>query len=130
MESMKPVYKSSRSALKRLRKLKPFKLLKRHQDLQHIFLNFSLRSQSFSALLCDSDQEFLSCSYSNLELDVVFKPKNKLVLRTFIQKILVEDMTQFTLFPKVCISNFTEKFFKLICVCTRSCLLRMVMLWT
>ena len=109
---MKPVYKSSRSALKRLRKLKPFKLLKRHKDLQHTFLNFSLRLQTFSSLLCDSDQEFLSCSYSNLELDVVFKPKNKLVLRTFIQKILVEDMTQFTLFPKVCIFKFHRKVFK------------------
>ena len=78
---------------------------KKSDELNAIFLNLSLRVQKFGSLLCDSDQEFLSFKYKNLELDLVFRPKNKLVVRTFINDLQVEDMTQFTLFPKV--RNFT-----------------------
>ena len=99
IETLKPVYKKSKSALKRIRKWKPFKMPKKADDLN--FLNLSLRIQKFGSLLCDSDQEFLSFKYENLELDLVFRPKNKLVLRTFINDVQIEDMTQFTLFPKV-----------------------------
>lgn len=74
---------------------------KKSDDQHFIFLNLSLRIQKFDSLLCDSDQEFLSFKYKTLELDLVFRPKNKLVLRTFINDVQIEDMTQFTLFPKV-----------------------------
>ena len=74
---------------------------KKLDEMNVIFLNLSLRVQKFGSLLCDSDQEFLSFKYENLELDLVFRPKNKLVVRTFINDLQVEDMTQFTLFPKV-----------------------------
>lgn len=101
MENMKPVLKKSKSALRKLRKWKPFKMPRRNEDFQHIFLNLSLRVQNFGSNLCDSEQEFLGFSFQNFELDSVYRPRNKLVLRTFIQKLQVEDMTQFTLFPKV-----------------------------
>lgn len=79
---------------------------KKLDEMNVIFLNLSLRVQKFGSLLCDSDQEFLSFKYENLELDLVFRPKNKLVVRTFINDLQVEDMTQFTLFPKVRIFTF------------------------
>ena len=101
METMKPVLKKSKSALRKLRKWKPFKIPKRNEDFQHIFLNLSLRVQNFSSNLCDSEQEFLGFNVQNFELDSVYRPRNKLVLRTFIHKLQIEDMTQFTLFPKV-----------------------------
>ena len=98
---MKPVYKKSKTALKRIRKWKPFKMPKKSDDLHYIFLNLSFRIQKFNSLLCDSDKEFLSFKYDILELDLVFRPANKLVLRSFIKDFQVEDMTQFTLFPRV-----------------------------
>lgn len=81
---------------------------KKSDELNVIFLNLSLRIQKFGSLLCDSDQEFLSFKYEDLELDLVFRPKNKLVVRTFINDLQVEDMTQFTLFPKVRNVSFAD----------------------
>ena len=101
MDDIKPVYKKSKSALKRLKKWKPFRICKSNEGTQHVFLNFSLRLHQFSSVLCDSDQEFLNFSLGCLEMDAVFKPRNKLVFRTFISQILMEDITQFSLFPKV-----------------------------
>ena len=101
MDDIKPVYKKSKSALKKLKKWKPFRISKSNEGTQHVFLNFSLRLHQFSSVLCDSDQEFLNFSLGCLEMDAVFKPRNKLVFRTFISQILMEDITQFSLFPKV-----------------------------
>ena len=101
MDDIKPVYKKSKSALKKLKKWKPFRICKSNEGTQHVFLNFSLRLHQFSSVLCDSDQEFLNFSLGCLEMDAVFKPRNKLVFRTFISQILMEDITQFSLFPKV-----------------------------
>lgn len=101
MDDIKPVYKKSKSALKKLRKWKPFRICKAEAGTQHVFLNFSLRLHQLGSVLCDSDQEFLNFSLSCLEMDAVFKPRNKLVFRTFISQILMEDITQFSLFPKV-----------------------------
>ena len=101
MDDIKPVYKKSKSALKKLKKWKPFRICKSEEGTQHVFLNFSLRLHQFGSVLCDSDQEFLNFSLSCLEMDAVFKPRNKLVFRTFISQILMEDITQFSLFPKV-----------------------------
>ena len=101
MDDMKPVLNKSKSALKRLRKWKPFRIPQSEEETQHVFLNLSLRLHHFSSLLCDSDQEFLNFSLGCLEMDAVFKPRNKLVFRTFISKVLLEDITQFSLFPKV-----------------------------
>ena len=101
MDDIKPVYRKSKSALKKLKKWKPFRICKSEEGTQHVFLNFSLRLHQFGSVLCDSDQEFLNFSLSCLEMDAVFKPRNKLVFRTFISQILMEDITQFSLFPKV-----------------------------
>lgn len=101
MDDIKPVYKKSKSALKKLKKWKPFRICKSEEGTQHVFLNFSLRLHQFGSVLCDSDQEFLNFSLSCLEMDAVFKPRNKLVFRMFISQILMEDITQFSLFPKV-----------------------------
>lgn len=54
-----------------------------------------------NALLCDSEQEFLNLSLRNLEMDTVFHPGSKMIVRTFIHDLLVEDVTQLSLFPKV-----------------------------
>ena len=101
MEDMKPVFKKSKSALKRLKKWKPFRIPKTEEDSRQVFLNLSLRLHHFSSLLCDSDQELLNFTLTCLEMDAVFQPKNKLVFRTFISRVQLEDITQFSLFPKV-----------------------------
>ena len=74
----------------------------------HVFVNLSLRVSAFNALLCDSEQEFLNLSLKNLEMDTVFHPGSKMIVRTFIHDILVEDVTQLSLFPKV--FYFTKTF--------------------
>ena len=100
METIKPVIKKSKTVLKRIRNWKPFTFPKR-EGCNHTFLNFSMRVQSFQSMMCDSDQEFLNISFQNFELDTIFKPRSKIVLRSFLSEVLVEDLTQFTLFPKV-----------------------------
>ena len=98
MDSIKPVVKKSKSALKRLRNWEPFKV---PENISHTFFNLSTRIHRFSSMMCDSDQEFLSFSFTQFEFDSIVKPKSKIVMRSFVKDILVEDMTQFTLFPKV-----------------------------
>ena len=100
-ETLKPMVKKSKSALKKLKKWNAFKLPKKTEIFQHIFLNLSLRVHSFNSMLCDSDQELLNMNVENFEFDMVYKPRNKLVLRSFTKNIQVEDVTQFTLYPKV-----------------------------
>ena len=98
LDSIKPVVKKSKSALKRLRNWEPFKV---PENISHTFFNFSARIHRFNSMMCDSDQEFLSFSFTQFEFDSIVKPKSKIVMRSFVKDILVEDMTQFTLFPKV-----------------------------
>ena len=99
VDDIKPIVKKSKSLLSKLRKWKPFSVSSK--DSGHIFINLSLRVASMSALLCDSEQEFLNLSLRNLEMDTVFHPGSKMIVRTFIHDLLVEDVTQLSLFPKV-----------------------------
>ena len=92
--------KKSKSLLSKLRRWKPFSVSS-NKDSGHIFINLSLRVASLNALLCDSEQEFLNLSLRNLEMDTVFHPGSKMIVRTFIHDLLVEDVTQLSLFPKV-----------------------------
>ena len=109
MDDMKPVFKKSKSALKRLRKWKPFRIPQSEEASQQVFLNLSLRLHHLGSLLCDSDQEFLNFNLNSLEMDAVFKPRNKLIFRTFISRVLLEDITQFSLFPKVELTSYSNK---------------------
>ena len=96
--------KKSKSLLTKLKRWKPFKVSK--EDPGHIFMNFSLRLTSLNALLCDSEQEFLNLGLTRVEADTVFHPGSKMVIRTFVQDLLVEDVTQLSLFPKVSYYTF------------------------
>ena len=96
---MKPIVKKSKSLLLKLRRWKPFSVSSK--DSGHVFINLSLRVAALNALLCDSEQEFLNLSLRNLEMDTVFHPGSKMIVRTFIHDVLVEDVTQLSLFPKV-----------------------------
>ena len=91
--------KKSKSLLSKLRRWKPFAVSSK--DSGHVFINLSLRVSALNALLCDSEQEFLNLSLRNLEMDTVFHPGSKMIVRTFIHDVLVEDVTQLSLFPKV-----------------------------
>ena len=101
---MKPIVKKSKSLLSKLRRWKPFSVSSK--DSGHVFINLSLRVAALNALLCDSEQEFLNLSLRNLEMDTVFHPGSKMIVRTFIHDVLVEDVTQLSLFPKVFYSTF------------------------
>ena len=101
MDTIKPILKKSKTALRRLKSWKPFALPAKDEVTSHTFMNFSMRVHHFQSMLCDSDQEFLSFSFKEFELDTIFKPRSKIIMRSFMGEVLVEDMTQFTLFPKV-----------------------------
>ena len=100
MDDMKPIMKKSKSVLSKLKKWKLFHVSS-DRESGHTFVNFSLRLGSLTALLCDSEQEFLNISVRALEADTVFRPGSKMIIRTFIQDIMAEDVTQLSLFPKV-----------------------------
>ena len=99
VDDVKPLIKKSKSLLSKVRQWSPF--APSSEDSGHVFVNLSLRLNAFSALLCDSEQEFLNISLKNIEMDTVFHPGSKMIVRTFIRDVLVEDVTQLSLFPKV-----------------------------
>ena len=98
---MKPILKKSKSVLSKIRRWKPFEISKKSLEHNHIFMNFSLRMSSLGALLCDSEQEFMNINMQRIEIDTVLRPGSKMIIRTFVQDFLVEDITQLSLFPKV-----------------------------
>ena len=100
---MKPLFKKSKSVLSKLKQWKPFEISKQSLESNNIFMNFSLRLNSFSALLCDSEQEFMTISTKGVEIDTVLRPRQKMIIRTFLKDFLVEDVTQLSLFQKVII---------------------------
>ena len=99
VDDVKPIIRKSKSLLSKVRQWSPF--APSSEDSGHVFVNLSLRLNAFSALLCDSEQEFLNISLKNIEMDTVFHPGSKMIVRTFIRDVLVEDVTQLSLFPKV-----------------------------
>ena len=99
VDDVKPIIRKSKSLLSKVRQWSPF--APSSEDSGHVFVNLSLRLNAFSALLCDSEQEFLNISLKNIEMDSVFHPGSKMIVRTFIRDVLVEDVTQLSLFPKV-----------------------------
>ena len=99
VDDVKPIIRKSKSLLSKVRQWSPF--APSSEDSSHVFVNLSLRLNVFSALLCDSEQEFLNISLKNIEMDTVFHPGSKMIVRTFIRDVLVEDVTQLSLFPKV-----------------------------
>ena len=96
---MKPIIRKSKSLLSKLKKWKPFTVST--DDSGQTFMNLSLRLAGLGALLCDSEQDFLNLSLRCLEADTVFRPGSKMIIRTFLKDILVEDVTLLSLFPKV-----------------------------
>ena len=99
VDDVKPIIRKSKSLLSKVRQWSPF--APSSEDSGHVFVNLSLRLNAFNALLCDSEQEFLNISLKNIEMDTVFHPGSKMIVRTFIRDVLVEDVTQLSLFPKV-----------------------------
>ena len=98
---MKPIFNKSKSVLSKIRRWKPFEMPKKSLEHKHIFVNFSLRMSSLGAILCDSEQEFMNINLNHIEIDTVLRPRYKMIIRTFVQDFLVEDITQLSLFPKV-----------------------------
>ena len=99
VDDVKPIIRKSKSLLSKVRQWSPF--APSSEDSGHVFVNLSLRLNAFNALLCDSEQEFVNISLKNIEVDTVFHPGSKMIVRTFIRDVLVEDVTQLSLFPKV-----------------------------
>ena len=106
VDDVKPIIRKSKSLLSKVRQWSPF--APSSEDSGHVFVNLSLRLNAFNALLCDSEQEFLNISLKNIEMDTVFHPGSKMIVRTFIRDVLVEDVTQLSLFPKVILPFYSD----------------------
>ena len=104
---MKPIIRKSKSLLSKLKKWKPFTVST--DDSGQTFMNLSLRLAGLGALLCDSEQDFLNLSLRCLEADTVFRPGSKMIIRTFLKDIFVEDVTLLSLFPKVNLFSISIK---------------------
>lgn len=61
----------------------------------------STRLKDMNIRVCDADFDIINIELSGLELDVLFRANERFVFRTFLANIIVDHLSEITLYPKV-----------------------------
>ncbi|XP_045467694.1 vacuolar protein sorting-associated protein 13C-like [Harmonia axyridis] len=66
-----------------------------------IKFSHSARLMDFNIRICDSDFDIINITLSGLEMDFLFRANERFVFRSFLSKILVEHLSEITLYNKI-----------------------------
>ncbi|CAH1390229.1 unnamed protein product [Nezara viridula] len=63
--------------------------------------SYSTRLQELKLKFCDTEMEFLEIKIGGLESDCLFKANERMVLRFYLARITIDDLSDMTLYPKI-----------------------------
>lgn len=75
-----------------------------------IKFSHSARLMDLNVRICDSDFDIINITLSGLELDFLFRANERFVFRSFLSNILVEHLSEITLYNKVSLILFFRIF--------------------